>query len=393
MIEPGGKIEQNKKVVMTVSNEFTTDYRVYREASALTKAGYAVTIFCVYKPGLARAEEKDGIHVRRILDAHIRLPVSLQGRRVRRVWWKNLLKANADIYHAHDRDALDLTARAARKLGRPFIYDSHEFWPDKNSYENNTRSPRDRLSEMWWNAKEARYIRWADGFIVTSPGHGDGLVERYHVKPPVVARNIPEYQRGKDRTYLRRCLGLSATYKLLVYVGNIQRNRGLEEVIASLVHMPSHVHFVIIGYGHYQKELERRLPSNLRGRVQFFGAIPFTEIIPTIYSGDIGVSPFQANCYSHRHVLPNKIFEYMMAELPIAASNFPDMKKIIDEVGYGKTFDPASPADIAKTINAMLRDESGLENMRARAREASERQFRFDKEKEKLLELYRRLLP
>lgn len=382
-----------KKVVMTVSNEFTTDYRVFREARALVDAGYDVTLFCVYKKGLARSEEKDGIHVRRILDAHIRLPVSAQGRRVRKVWWKHLLEARADLYHAHDRDTLDLTARVARKLGVPFIYDSHEYWPDKNAYENNTRSLRDRLSEKWWNAKERRYISWASGFIVTSPGHGDGLVKRYGVQPPTLVRNIPEFQRGTDRTKLRKRIGLSATYKLLVYVGNIQRNRGIEEIIASLVHLPSHVHFAIIGYGHYQKELESRLPANLRSRVHFIGQIPFTEIIPLIYSADIGVAPFQANCYSHRHVLPNKIFEYMMAELPIAASAFPDMKNIIDAVGYGNTFDPASPSDIARVLNELLRDKEQLEKMRERAKNATEKTYRWDKEKDNLLNLYKKLLP
>jgi len=382
-----------RKVVMTVSNEFTTDYRVFREASALVKAGYDVTIFCVWREGLPRQEEKAGIHIRRILDSHLRLPVFASSRAVRRVWWKALLEAQADIYHAHDRDALDLTARAAAKLDVPFIYDSHEFWPDKNQYENNNGSLRDRLSERWWNAKERTYSRRASAIIMTSEGHARGLRLLFGVQQPVLVRNIPEYQRGTDRSMLRKKFRLSDADQIAVYVGNIQRNRGLEQVIAALRELPVKVHLVIIGYGPYRTTLERSLSPELRGRVHFHDPIPFEHIIPTIYSADVGVAPFQANCFSHRYVMPNKPFEYMMAELPVAVSNLPELTRLVTTVGYGETFTPDQPGSIAAAIRSILTDKDKQARYKANARAATETTYRWDIEKKALLDLYKRIMP
>ena len=385
------------KVVMTVSNDFTTDYRVHREAKALVDVGYDVTIFCVHLPGLKGAEEIDGIHVRRILDNYIRLPLTKQARMVRAMWRRALLEAKADVYHAHDRDTLDETVRAAKKVGAKCVYDSHEYWPDKNRYESNTGSLRDRLSEFWWNLKERRYIKQVDSLEVSSPGHGEGLVKRYGLvkkfgRPGyVTVRSIPEYQRGTDPLLLRRKYNLSEDSRIIVYVGNIQRNRGIEEVIASLTHLPSTVHFVIIGYGHYQATLEKQLPGELRERVHLFGKVHYRDIVPTIYSADIGVAPFQANCFSHYHVLPNKPFEYLLAELPVAASNFPDMRSVLDEASAGVFFDPSNPKDIAKAIKSILDNPERQQQMRKNARQITETKFRWDVEKDALLKLYQNL--
>jgi glycosyltransferase involved in cell wall biosynthesis len=381
-----------KKVVMTVVNEFTTDYRVHREAKALVDAGYDVTIFCVWKKGLAREQELEGIHVRRILDGYIRLPVSASARRIRAVWKKHLMEAPADIYHAHDRDALDMTSRVARKKGVPFIYDSHEFWPDKNQYENNTGSLRDRLSNWWWTAKERHHARKANAIIMTSPGHAAGLVALFKVQRPVLVRNIPEFQRGTNRRALHQELGLPDDAKIIVYVGNIQKKRGLEQVLDALPELPKNVHFVTIGYGPYAEEFKKRVPEELRQRVHVHPPIPYREIVPLIHSADIGVAPFQANCFSHRHVLPNKPFEYMMAELPIAASDFPEMGQIIRDAHYGRVFNPGNPADIARVLNEMLSDPDQLAAYRKNAEHASRTKYRWDIEKNSLLNLYKKIL-
>jgi len=389
--------QRRKKVVMSLNNVFATDPRVHREAKSLVDAGYDVTIFCVHKPGLPVAEEIDGIHVRRILGSYIRLPITRQARTIRATWRRALLEARADVYHGHDRDTLDETVRVAKELGAKSIYDSHEYWPDKNRYENNNGSLRDRLSELWWNLKERRYIKQVDALEVTSPGHGDGLVRRYglaaeHGSPGyTLVRSIPEFQRGTDRMLLKRRFKLPADAFLLVYIGNVQRNRGIEEVITSLRHLPPRVHFAVIGYGPYQQELERRIPEELKGRVHFHERIFHRDIVPTLYSADVGMAPFQANCYSHYHVLPNKPFEYMLAELPIAASDFPDMRHVLDEVGAAVYFDSSKPTDIARAVRTLLENPQLRERMRTNERAATEKTYRWDVEKDSLLNLYTRL--
>ena len=382
-----------KKVVMTVNNEFTTDYRVFREATALVQAGYDVTVFCVHRDGLPREQEKAGVHVRRILDAHLRLPISRQARAIRKVWWNALIASQADIYHAHDRDALDLSARAARRRNVPLIYDSHEFWPDKNQYENNSGSLRDRVSEFIWTWRERTYSRKASAIIMTSAGHAQGLRLAYRVQAPVLVRNIPEYQRGNDRTILKKKFNLGDSDQIIVYFGNIQRNRGIEQAIAALRELPSAVHLVIIGYGPYRDVLKKQIAHDLVERVHFHDAIPFEQIINTLYSADVGLASFQDNCFSHRYVLPNKPFEYMLAELPIVASDLPELRRLVSEVGYGELFVPNDVHDLARALKKVLSDQALRERYRAAARQASETTYRWDLEKKRLLDLYKRITP
>lgn len=383
-----------KKVVMTVANHFITDHRVRKEAKALVDAGYDVTLFCVKGPDVPLSENRDGIKVLRVLDDYLRLPVSASSRRVRKKWWGALLDANADIYHAHDRDTIDLTAKAAQKLGVPFIYDSHEFWPDKNAYDPNTGSLKDRLSTRWWTRREKYYALQADGLIMTSPGHAKGLVKAFGVQEPVLVRNVPEYHRGNDRLYLREKFGLVKDDRILVFVGNVQRRRGIEQIIESLAFLDHSVHFVMIGYGDYQEILKTRLPEHAKGRVHFHETISsHSRLLEVMYSADIGLAPFQANCYSHRHVLPNKIFDYMMAELPVVVSNFPELRSIVDEVKFGEVVNPADPKDIARAVKKLLDDPNYIEQCRKNAARFSHDKFRWDIEKDQLLGLYKSLLP
>lgn len=382
----------NKKVVMSLTNPFTTDYRVYREATALVQAGYRVTLLSLYLPGLKREEVIDGIRVRRILEDYIKLPVTKRAREVRRTWLAALRAEQGDIYHAHDRDTLDYTIKAARELRVPAIYDSHEFWPDKNRYQNNSGNLKDILSTFWWNQKEKNNARKASAMIMTSPGHAKKIVELFGVAPPVIVRNVPLYQRGSDHQYLKKKFNLKNNDKIIIYVGNIQKNRGLEESIAALNYLPDNIHLVIMGYGPYRRKLANNLPTPLRPRVHFHDTVDFLKIIPIIYSADVGIAPIQPSCFSYVEVLPNKPFEYLMAELPIAVSDFPQMRKIVLEHNVGAVFDPQNPRDIARSIRDIITDPQKYKNLRTRARTISKTRYRWDIEKKNLLNLYRRLI-
>ncbi len=377
---------------MTVANAFTTDYRVYREATALVQAGIQVTLFCVHMSGLAREETIDGVQVKRVLDDYIKLPFTSRARKVRKTWLKALRAEQADLYHAHDRDTLDYSVKVARERGVPVIYDSHEFWPDKNRYQNNTGNFKDKLSTAWWNHKEKTNARRADAMIMTSPGHANKIVELFRVEQPVIVRNIPVYQRGKDRNYLKNKFGLGARDKIVFYVGNIQKNRGLAETITALNYLPDNIHFVIMGYGDYRQSLEKNIPANLSRRVHFHEPVHFFKIIPIMYGADVGIAPIQPSCFSYIQVLPNKPFEYLMAELPIAVSDFPEMRKIALQNKVGTVFDPKDPRDIARAIQQILKDPKKYQDFRRNATAVTRDKYRWDLEKEKLINLYNRLL-
>jgi glycosyltransferase involved in cell wall biosynthesis len=80
----------------------------------------------------------------------------------------------------------------------------------------------------------------------------------------------------------------------------------------------------------------------------------------------------------------------MAAGLPVAGSNFPELKKVIEGYDLGKTFNPEDPRDIAGAINYVLSDKDRYERMKANALKAANI-FNWENESKKLVEIYKRL--
>jgi glycosyltransferase involved in cell wall biosynthesis len=80
----------------------------------------------------------------------------------------------------------------------------------------------------------------------------------------------------------------------------------------------------------------------------------------------------------------------MAAGLPFVASNFPELRSIIESYHLGRTFDPDDPKDIAKAINDVLSDSGRYEQMKRNAIEAA-KIFNWENESKKLLAFYRSL--
>jgi glycosyltransferase involved in cell wall biosynthesis len=189
---------------------------------------------------------------------------------------------------------------------------------------------------------------------------------------------------------LRSELSISHDCQLILYIGAITFNRGLEQLIQSLEYLPSNYHLVYMGYGNEQ--FKQRLLDivekiNVSDRFSFFGPVPSEQIIHYASDADLGVAPIANACLSYYYCSPNKLFEYMNAGLPVVASNFPELEKVVIGHGIGVTFDPANPLDIARSIRQVLDDPTSREKMAKNAIEAS-KLYNWENESEKLLRIY-----
>ena len=117
---------------MLVRNSFTHDSRVEKEAATLVGAGYAVTVVAEAAPGVSLNEDRDGYIVRRVERPLSKVP-GLRLLAYLKRFEAALLESAPDILHAHDSDAVQPVARAARKLDVPFVYDAHELWLGKRN--------------------------------------------------------------------------------------------------------------------------------------------------------------------------------------------------------------------------------------------------------------------
>lgn len=376
------------RVAMLVKNSFEYDARVRKEAVSLVTAGCDVTVVALHVPGVTAREETrpDGIHVVRVPRIYGRLArlagastttpgataqaagtpaaPSLRRRAQRRVvklvgWLPRLLNTavvnrrmtaaalavHPHVVHAHDLNTVAAATAAARRAGAALVYDSHELHTARNGM-----GPLRRAWGGWW---ERRYIRRMGAVITATDTWADLLRDRYDVPRPFVVRNVPPLLPVQPRD-LRTLAPVPAGHAILLYQGSVQTARGIEETIAALEQLPA-CDLVVVGYGAHLpvlRELAHR--SGVGERVHFVGPIPNTELVDWSASADVGLCCIVNSSYSYFTSLPNKLFEYAMAGIPVVASDFPEMGKVVKDYGYGEVCDPADPSSIAGAVRRIL---------------------------------------
>ena len=290
----------------------------------------------------------------------------------------------ADIYHAHDLNTLPVAWLCSRLAKGQLVYDSHELWLDRNR-----PTQRSRLNAQIVRRIERFLVRRADAVITVSQSIANVLSGRYGISQPTVVMNTPDYHPVERCSLLRDEMGIPQGHRIVLYVGRITFNRGIEELLQSLRYLNG-CSLVLMGYrpDNYVADLKRFIESEgLTERVHFFGPVPFEEVPKYAASADIGVVLFRNVGLSYYYSSPNKLFECMAAGLPVVGSNFPDLKRYIEGYNFGVTCDPDNPRDIADAINYILSDECRYNQMRDNALEAA-KVFNWQNESRKLLTLY-----
>lgn len=288
-------------------------------------------------------------------------------------------------YHCHDLNTI-LAAHYARKIHRaPFIYDSHELWPHRNRPD--ARKRKTFLVEQG----DRLWARRADAVITVNESIAHHIEKRYGVREVTVLRNTPSIA-------VRHVDGATGVLDgvarpLLMYVGGIQTHRGIEELIDAMTMIPNGT-LVAMGPGNdkYRATLAARAEAiGVTDRVLFTGIIPHDRLVATIAQGDLGFALIKNYCLSYYLSLPNKFFEYLHAGLPVIASNFPEMRALVERYEVGATTDPANAEEIARVTNDLLARPDDLARFRENARKAAE-DVNWEHEREQLIGLYRRIL-
>jgi glycosyltransferase involved in cell wall biosynthesis len=311
----------------------------------------------------------------------------LQGLKYGRVAGQMAAELRPVAYHCHDLNSILAGFRARRIHPAPVIYDAHELWPHRNR-------PDARRRKTWMLERADGYFcRRCDGVITVNDSIAQHMVKRYRLgKEVVVVRNIPSLA-ARDAPPDHGVLGDMPAPRL-VYVGGIQTFRGLEQAIIAMRRIPKAA-FAAIGPGNddYRRGLEKLAADNgVADRVRFVEWVPPSSVVPTVAQGDLGLCLFQASHLSYYWTLPNKFFEYLHAGIPVLASDFPETRRLVERYEVGALCDPGDPTSIADAVNDLLSRPDDLARMRDNALKAAQ-ELNWEHERERLLGLYRRLLP
>jgi glycosyltransferase involved in cell wall biosynthesis len=376
-------------VVMLVRNPFTHDSRVEKEAATLTGGGYRVTVVADAAPGLAREEERGAARVIRVGRRGPRIPgvsFAMHEWRLSRV----LCGLRPDVLHAHDSNALVPVALAARRRGVPYVYDAHDLWLHR---------PRRQRSALYHGAQNAYYalverlfVPRAAATITVSFPIARHLARSYGLDRADLVHNYPEGGDDGAELELRRLPALAAVpagVPIILYLGGLMGGRGIEHVVRAMAEVPM-AHLALLGAGHLADELAAGARAiGVADRVHVVPPVPPELVVAYARTAQIGVSPIVPSCLNYRYSLPNKLFQYMAAGLPVVASDFPQVREVVVGSGAGLVVDTAQPSAIAGALNQLLAAPATARAMGERGRRAVDERYNWSASAATLLETYR----
>ena len=298
-----------------------------------------------------------------------------------------------DVLHAHDSNALLPVALAARALRVPYVYDAHDLWLGR------PRRERSRLyfalNQLYYGVVERLLVPRAAATVTVSSPIVDHLARRYGLNGVALVPNYPEPVASRHRADIRSLRGaerIAPDSRLVLYVGGLMAGRGLKELVDAMTNVDDAA-LVLLGDGVLARPLaDRAARSGAAERVHVIPPVPPGDLVDVAASADIGVSPIVPSCLNYRYSLPNKLFQYMAAGLPVVASDFPQVREVIEGAGCGVVVDTLRPAEIARGINALLADSAEARAMGERGRRAVEERFNWATSARALLEVYRSVM-
>jgi glycosyltransferase involved in cell wall biosynthesis len=207
-------------------------------------------------------------------------------------------------------------------------------------------------------------IRSAEKVLTIGPALAEYTAERYAIPEPFVVRNCSMFKKIEPNHKIKEDLCLNGTEKLGVVIGAIYNNQGLEQLIRCLPYMGEDIHIAALGpeseTGFIEYLTGLALESNVSSRFHILPPQPPHLLLNYAAGADVGIIARQNSCLNNLYSLPNKVFEMIMARLPIACSRLPNIQMIIEQYGIGKSFDETNPLAIARAIKEIVEDRQTL---------------------------------
>jgi len=356
-----------------------TDVRVVgKEGAALAAAGWRVEHLC---PGPVEAPAAEaGVGIRTYRRAG-----GWRGRLGNIPALARMAAASgAAVLHASEPDAWLAALLAARHTGARAVLDVHEHYPSRlDARLPPPLRPLGRAAIRWACRRMARR---ADAVVVAKDGlDGDIAVPERTVAVRNYASPTPVTPRHHGPGPLT-----------LVHLGALGRARGAMEMLDALALCPEGTRLSLIGRftdGSEEDFLRRAAKLGLGEAVLRHGWMPHAAALAAAAGGDIGLVLFQPGVENHRLALPHKLFDCMLAGLPVIAPAFAgEVAAVVRESGCGLLVDTADPAAVAAAV-AELAEPARRAEMGARGRAAALGRFGWAGEAERLVALYRRLAP
>lgn len=357
-----------KKIIVTVTNDLSTDQRVDKVCSSLQKKGF------------------DVILVGRKLKKSIPINRDYKTKRIKLMFNKGFLFfaefnfrlffllffSKKDILLSNDLDTLLPNYLVSFLQRKKLVYDSHELFSE--------------VPELVYKPFVKKIWVCLESWILPK------LKNTY-----TVCNSIANFYNTKYNSNFKTILNLpfkrdlfSGSFpfktegrKIILYQGAINIGRGLELMIDTIKYIENSI-LVVIGDGDIYEDLVKEVNrKNLNDKIYFLGKISPIELHKLTPLADLGISVEEDLGLNYRFALPNKIFDYIQAEVPILVSNLQEMKQIVLKHNVGEIIKERKPKQLAKQIEELLKKD--FSNELKKAKEI----LIWENQEEKLLNIFR----
>lgn len=263
-----------------------------------------------------------------------------------------LLFRKADVFVANDLDTLPANYLVSRLRRKPLVYDSHEYFTEVPELVN-----RPRVKAIWTKIEMALVPKVNAAYTVC-----ESIAEVYRDKYGVdfkVVRNLPVRSFSEDTHRMTRSHPMSINIsKIILYQGALNLGRGLEDTIKAMQFIDG-AELWLAGDGDLTPILKKLAATlKLESKVKFLGRLPLQELIDVTREADLGISLEEDLGLNYRFALPNKLFDYIQAGVPVLVSDLPEMRRIVEDYGVGTYLEFSRRNELAEAIwDALFNDE------------------------------------
>ncbi|PKN34770.1 MAG: glycoside hydrolase [Deltaproteobacteria bacterium HGW-Deltaproteobacteria-19] len=366
---------------------FRNESRILKITQSLKEAAAfdRIRIMAVWEEGLAEEEDLD--ETRRVVRIRRRIGEGRNGtfwKAVRTAEWswrvrRFLREEGIDCINAHSLSVLPLCVHLKRSKGARLIYDTHELETETAGSTGIRRVLARRV--------ERRLIREADAVIAVNESIASWYRRTYGLNRVWVVKNVPYRPDSapKKTTMLRDACGVGENEILFLYQGAMVKDRGIRRLLDVFSRLDGSRHLVCMGFGEdvdLVRNFARKYPN-----IHYHPAVPPSEVFRYTCGADVGVHLIENTCLNHYYCLPNKIWEYLNAALPVVVSDLPEMARVVDGCGCGWKCGPSDDEALNLIGGITMQDVRGKRERALQARDG----FGWHKEERELLDAYRTL--
>ena len=327
------------RIYIVVLNDLVTDNRVHKVACTLLESNASVTVVGINRTWSSPLENRP-YKTKRFKLIFNRGPAFYLEFNLRLFLF--LLFKKLDLIVANDLDTLLASFCASKIKFKTLVYDSHEFFTELPELVDR------KFPKKVWTILERKIMPKLQYCYTVSESIAKTYQKQYGTKMKVV-RNVP-YRKNelssddieKERT------------KEILYQGSLNIGRGLEHLIDSMQYLEGSK-LRIVGDGDITKQLkERIIKRGVTEKVELMGRIPFEKLPPITSKADLGIALEENIGLNYYYALPNKLFDYIQARVPVLVSPFPEMQKIVNQYEIGTVYDHKTPQALAEKIDEIF---------------------------------------